>query len=1544
MSRAKQLQTAGDSDSTMTTTEAVSPMELKYCVDAQHFTSCIALGLMKDVTSFAALTNKQLRAYLDDKAKESKEAVTMEGLDAIVSKELVMDMANSNAKSRMEGLFIRYHSILNEQGLTWIVQDNQKLAVSHVLSAIRPVTLKERLESDLGFSQHALKKDFHGFLKHAVKLSEAFQLVDSGPRRRPRKEDKQRRSGNPDKPPRTDPPVGSERELPLCLYEPCRRKGIRHLLRNCPDCPHDEKNRLRRELAEKKAATGPAHSTRSKTARNQDQQTNATQTKTPVTGKISHAHSQPGCEIVLKDDTASHNCHGRCDDGSDESLVSPRVAEAATIKGIGKMRKIEPVIVQVALRKGENAETFTFSRQWTVPRLVLQLSAGPLALLNVTMLVADAELADEDILIGRPVLAHLGIDSRTMLEAKRSTLHETDCKKVRRNATTDSRIGRILIARIKGVNNPELSLPDTGVKQTSAWDNKQPNLEGTEQTPTQCTPLDRPRSNYFGNRADVDPFPNPNLIDLPDADQKPAIKHAVEQMLTDALAQGFPRARFDDLRKLVLVRINVFRTTFSKGEPAKIPPLELHLKANAKPVQVKLRKYNNSQRRFLTKLVSKLLEANLIYANPSSRWACAPHLVPKPGPAEWRFTVDLRPVNCQTHPQAFPLPLVEVELEKASGAKHFSEFDMIHSYWQLALHHASQECQSFITPDGIYTPKRVLHGNLCANSHLHSSFVSHMNEDLKSRLMIWVDDLVLPAKTIDDVLSNIRKLLDLCVQINFKLHPEKCRLYKRSVTWCGRELSADGIRFSPRNISGLEEMHAPTTAAQLLQFTSALQWLRTSIPNFSVLIQPLLAALERAYEKIGKRTKRALQRVELCQIGWSEIELEAFEKCKAALHNRVRLSHRDHKQKLCFYTDASDTHWAGICTQVPIEDIHKPHADKRHEPLSFLSGRFDDTQLRWSTLEKEAYAIMASIDRMHWLASGSEGFDLFTDHNNLIFIFDPTSLVPDLTVAAIRKVIRWAVRLSMYAFECIHISGVDNTWADMMTRWSPPPTIRRVITIPPLPSANDDEFVWPTANSIAETQQHHNPPPSAIRKDGLYRTTDHKIWIPEQADDLQLRLCVIAHTSAGGHRGKLATKTAISEKFSWSTLSEDVDLFVASCIHCLSTTGGEKIPRPFGPAVFGTSPNELLQFDFLELGKSTTGDKYVLMLRDDHSGYTWIYPSITTDAEHAATAVIDWCAAFGPPSTLMSDGPTHFRNETMRQVAKGLKCKHHFTTAYCPWSNGGIERLGKEILRTARSLLSELKMRLDSWPDILPVIQNAINQAPSAQRDNICPITAFTGMASKSPVTTFIRSDTAKPVTVTQAVMERNKNLTNLLNAVANLRPVVQSSLSDNRRRLRAHMSKGRMPNFMEGDYVLVAKNTFHRGEKLCLRWCGPRRVVKALNNHIFQIEDLRNGEIESIHATRLKYYSDSALDTKAIMSHVVNSEMGMPVARLMRFVESEDGIKIQVRWKGLSPQEDTLEPLQNVFEDVPQMFHKLLQRSATPKRIAEKVRQSLNL
>jgi hypothetical protein len=74
---------------------------------------------------------------------------------------------------------------------------------------------------------------------------------------------------------------------------------------------------------------------------------------------------------------------------------------------------------------------------------------------------------------------------------------------------------------------------------------------------------------------------------------------------------------------------------------------------------VRVRRYSQEQRDFLARFVSELDAAGMVYRNPRAAWCSAPLLVPKPGPAHFRFTVDLRPVNKQTVPLSWPMPHVE---------------------------------------------------------------------------------------------------------------------------------------------------------------------------------------------------------------------------------------------------------------------------------------------------------------------------------------------------------------------------------------------------------------------------------------------------------------------------------------------------------------------------------------------------------------------------------------------------------------------------------------------------------------------------------------------------------------------------------------------------------------------------------------------------------------------------------------------------------------------------------------------------------------------
>lgn len=83
------------------TTEPISPVNLKFYVDAEWTDSLIALGFVDSISTVEQLTNEALQDYVDGEAEESKEVITLNSLDEIVKKELHTDIPDSNANSRM---------------------------------------------------------------------------------------------------------------------------------------------------------------------------------------------------------------------------------------------------------------------------------------------------------------------------------------------------------------------------------------------------------------------------------------------------------------------------------------------------------------------------------------------------------------------------------------------------------------------------------------------------------------------------------------------------------------------------------------------------------------------------------------------------------------------------------------------------------------------------------------------------------------------------------------------------------------------------------------------------------------------------------------------------------------------------------------------------------------------------------------------------------------------------------------------------------------------------------------------------------------------------------------------------------------------------------------------------------------------------------------------------------------------------------------------------------------------------------------------------
>ena len=188
-----------------------------------------------------------------------------------------------------------------------------------------------------------------------------------------------------------------------------------------------------------------------------------------------------------------------------------------------------------------------------------------------------------------------------------------------------------------------------------------------------------------------------------------------------------------------------------------------------------------------------------------------------------------------------------------------------------------------------------------------------------------------------------------------------------------------------------------------------------------------------------RRTTQAAMKIKLCDLpGWDKGAREAFAKVKEAFAEAIRTSYYDPELRTCVFTDANDGFWSILVTQCKEGDQLLPWEEQvgKHRPLLFESGRFRNAQMHWHTVSKEGFPLGEKVfDYKHWVNGGRYPAAFFTDHKNLLAIFDNEARPNACSKSNRKRLDRWAERLMTLRYIIFHIDGDENRLADLGTRW-----------------------------------------------------------------------------------------------------------------------------------------------------------------------------------------------------------------------------------------------------------------------------------------------------------------------------------------------------------------------------------------------------------------------------------------------------------------------------------------------------------------------------
>jgi hypothetical protein len=777
------------------------------------------------------------------------------------------------------------------------------------------------------------------------------------------------------------------------------------------------------------------------------------------------------------------------------------------------------------------------------------------------------------------------------------------------------------------------------------------------------------------------------------------------------------------LMKLALRFEDVWTLKLVHRAPALVTPSILRLKPGAVSKRAKARKYPQEHLDFMKKFVGELEKSGCIYRNPNSRWSSPVYVVRKSS-GSFRMTIDLRYVNSQLEPVAGIMPNFEVALKKLSGSKFFSTIDCFKGYWQFSLSNESQEFMSFVVDNLVWTSTRLLQGQTDAVFMFQNGMTEVLGDLLEYCTLLWVDDVFQYARSFEALLSNLEIMFTRLKTKNIVLNPEKSTLCSTSVTWCGRRIDSTGVVFDDNLIRGLLKLERPVNAQQLQQFIGACNWVRSTIPRFSEEISPLQTMLLN-YTRDAKSMKGSSLRK--YKLEWNEKTNLCFQHIKTLLANQVKLAHFDPQSVLCLFTDASDSFYGIMLTQINSEEVDTPIWEQKHRPIAFLSGKFSNSQLKWSTIEKEAYPIVLSMQKLRHFLLTSKGFRLFTDHRNLVYVFNPNGVKK----TANDRLLRWSDLISSFNFIVEHIPGSYNIWADILSRWHEKDPCTPILASLSLRVPTTlEEFQWPTKDDLKAAQDEQEYIPGNLDLVDNLLEKREKIWVPTR--ELQIRIMIIAHCSRSGHRGGDTTAQIVLGKFWWQTVVEDCRQFVQNCLHC-SINEGKVVPRPIAEQMHATVRNQIIHYDYLYINEKNPNFSYILVIKEDFTNFTRLIPSKLRDHITVAEALLEWYADFGAPMVHISDQGSHFKNSVIKELHRLMGTQAHYTVAYSPWANGTVEVVNESILRCMRSLLSEFKMQLNEWPSLLPLVQGTLNHSPSRRLGGMSPVTLFTGLPAYDP-------------------------------------------------------------------------------------------------------------------------------------------------------------------------------------------------------------------
>jgi len=398
--------------------------------------------------------------------------------------------------------------------------------------------------------------------------------------------------------------------------------------------------------------------------------------------------------------------------------------------------------------------------------------------------------------------------------------------------------------------------------------------------------------------------------------------------------------------------------------------------------------------------IEGLLKDGLI-SETTSEWAHPIVCVAKPDNSI-RICVNYKDVNKVTIPDRYPMVRIDDLLQTVGNSNFISTLDNTAGYWQIPVHPDSRDKTAFVTHRGSYQWNVLSFGLRNAGA----TFQKTVNQILKPHsayASAYIDDTSVHSNTWEDHLRHLDLVIGAFGNVGMTLRLSKCKFGMPTVKYVGHKIGSGTVQADQSKIEAVLNIKMPTTKKLLRSFIGMANYYQKYIPNLSAMLIPLT-----------NLTKSKLPN----QLKITEDAVQAFEQIKTALCSTRVLRTARFDRDFIIQTDASDYAVGACLSQLDDEGLE--------HPIAFASEKFSDVQSRWSTIEKEGYAIIFALRKFDHYIFGHNAVVVYSDHNPLHFLIDATPKSSKLT--------RWMLALQRYNITIEHRPGSKNANCDALSR------------------------------------------------------------------------------------------------------------------------------------------------------------------------------------------------------------------------------------------------------------------------------------------------------------------------------------------------------------------------------------------------------------------------------------------------------------------------------------------------------------------------------